>query len=285
LIERLIEPDRENRPESAAELIELLDPFVPSPRERRKLGKRVAELQPEERAIDSYPPSFGEDPTERHEDAGDSEAEKRTSGIVGPGESRERVSWSEGEISPRATSEKAGKRAKILGAFSLAVALLVAAAIAWWSTRDSGEEIEASPIGAEPRAVDEVEARQESPSEEPPGAQPEELERADKEAVVEERMDDDVESASLEAEARPARNPVKRASPAPAVPPASLTVVVYPWGDVWINGKPRGAGPLRNLSLKPGRYRIAAGQGEPVVSQTIRLRSGEERKIKLDVTK
>ena len=64
-----------------------------------------------------------------------------------------------------------------------------------------------------------------------------------------------------------------------------LTVVVYPWGDVWIDGKRRGLAPLRNVSLKPGRHRISAGQGKPTVTQTIRLRPGEERKLKLDVTK
>ena len=67
--------------------------------------------------------------------------------------------------------------------------------------------------------------------------------------------------------------------------PASLTVIVYPWGDVWINGKRRGTAPLKDLSLKPGRYRIAAGQGEPTVTQTIRLRPGQTKKLKLDVTK
>jgi hypothetical protein len=77
----------------------------------------------------------------------------------------------------------------------------------------------------------------------------------------------------------------KRAERPLATAPASLTVVVYPWGDVWINGQRRGSAPLKGLSLKPGRYEIAAGQGEPTVTQTIRLRSGENKKLKLDVTK
>jgi hypothetical protein len=83
----------------------------------------------------------------------------------------------------------------------------------------------------------------------------------------------------------PAASKPRRTAPAVPVAPATLTVVVYPWGDVWINGKRRGAAPLKNISLKPGRYRIGAGQGNPTVTQTIRLRSGETRKLKLDVTK
>ena len=68
---------------------------------------------------------------------------------------------------------------------------------------------------------------------------------------------------------------------------AMLTVIVHPWGNVWINGKARGPAPLKDVSLKPGRYRISAGQGEQTVTQTIRLRSGEEKKVKLklDVAK
>ena len=44
IIDGLIEPQRDNRPDSAAALIELLDPFVPSPRLRRQLGKRPIDM-------------------------------------------------------------------------------------------------------------------------------------------------------------------------------------------------------------------------------------------------
>ena len=50
---------------------------------------------------------------------------------------------------------------------------------------------------------------------------------------------------------------VKATRPAPALPkPARVTVVVFPWGNVWINGKPQGAAPLKDHTLKPGRYQI-----------------------------
>ena len=66
--------------------------------------------------------------------------------------------------------------------------------------------------------------------------------------------------------------------------PARLTVLVSPWGSVWINGKPRGAAPLKNASLKAGRYKISAGQGSPSKTQTIRLRAGQRKTIRFDLT-
>ena len=51
VIESLIEPDRDKRPESAHALSDLLDPFVPSPRFRRELGKMAAALNPEQSPV------------------------------------------------------------------------------------------------------------------------------------------------------------------------------------------------------------------------------------------
>jgi hypothetical protein len=66
--------------------------------------------------------------------------------------------------------------------------------------------------------------------------------------------------------------------------PARLTVLVSPWGSVWINGKPRGAAPLKNASLKPGRYKVSAGQGSPAETRTVRLRAGQRQTIRFDLT-
>ena len=93
--------------------------------------------------------------------------------------------------------------------------------------------------------------------------------------------------APREPDARVASKPRRSSRPSrpAALLPASLTVVVYPWGDVWINGKGRGSSPLKDVSLKPGSYEISAGQGEQSVTRTVRLRSGEQKKLRLDVTK
>ncbi len=67
-------------------------------------------------------------------------------------------------------------------------------------------------------------------------------------------------------------------------PPARLTVLVHPWGSVWINGKPRGSAPLKNASLKPGRYKISAGQDRPSQTRTVRLREGQRKTIRFNLT-
>jgi hypothetical protein len=70
-----------------------------------------------------------------------------------------------------------------------------------------------------------------------------------------------------------------------ALRPARLTVVVFPWGNVWIDGKPRGQAPLKNDVLKPGRYEVSVGQERPVKTQTVRLRPGQRKTLDFDLTK
>lgn len=82
--------------------------------------------------------------------------------------------------------------------------------------------------------------------------------------------------------------PASEAAP-PVIPkpsaPARLTVLVSPWGNVWINGRARGAAPLKSSPLKPGRYKVSAGQGQPSKTQTVRLRAGQRRTIRFDLSK
>ena len=303
LIDRLIEPDRDKRPEDAAALIELLDPFVPSPRVRRQLGKRVAELRPEEDPTSGFPPAFGEQDTAQHDDLDAKEREKRTSGIVGAGEGQKHIEpWAEGAVPEAAPVEEEPSRSsrKMLAASVLGIVLLVAGGVAWWSSQDGGDAV--SPASMETEAA-------------PPVAVTSAIESQKGEAAVGDVADSataaggtataerpkpsspeglvDTDASSRDVAAKVERSEVrakpksKRAAPAVAVPPAMLTVIVHPWGNVWINGKARGPAPLKDVSLKPGRYRISAGQGEQTVTQTIRLRSGEEKKVKLklDVAK
>jgi hypothetical protein len=67
-------------------------------------------------------------------------------------------------------------------------------------------------------------------------------------------------------------------------PPARLTVLVYPWGSVWVNGKARGSAPLKSESLKPGRYKISAGRDGPSQTRTVSLQQGERKTIRFDLT-
>jgi serine/threonine-protein kinase len=74
--------------------------------------------------------------------------------------------------------------------------------------------------------------------------------------------------------------------PEPALPkPARLTVIVFPWGEIWINGKLQGQAPLKDHALKAGRYQISAGQGTPVQTQTVRLRPGQRQNLSFDLTR
>ncbi|MHC4996854.1 MAG: hypothetical protein ACYTGQ_17590 [Planctomycetota bacterium] len=79
---------------------------------------------------------------------------------------------------------------------------------------------------------------------------------------------------------------VKATRPAPTLQkPARVTVVVFPWGDVWITGKPQGAAPVKDHTLKPGRHQIGAGQGTPTETKTVRLGPGQRKTISFDLTK
>jgi hypothetical protein len=62
-------------------------------------------------------------------------------------------------------------------------------------------------------------------------------------------------------------------------------VVVFPWGEVWINGEAKGSAPLKNQSLKPGRYKVTAGQGTAAKTRVVRLAPGEEKTLRFDLTK
>jgi hypothetical protein len=179
------------------------------------------------------------------------------------------------------------RRPRTLIALLLTALVLAGGMLAWRATRDARLESRPAPSEVEPEravAVDEpqapVEAEEQKPDERP--AEPEDSNTVTESATA--LIGDRQPSADEPHDARDKPTPKPRAQPV-AQAPASLTVIVYPWGDVWINGKPRGASPLKNLSLKPGRYRIAAGQGEPTVTRTIRLQPGQEKKLKLDVTK
>jgi len=59
---------------------------------------------------------------------------------------------------------------------------------------------------------------------------------------------------------------------------AELYVVVYPFGDVWVDDKPAGQAPVA-LHLSPGSHEIAVGEGRVQERQTVRLRPGESKHL------
>ena len=82
LVEQLIEPDRSKRPESARELSELLDPFVPSPGRRRELGDMARRIHPERSAPVSQPSDVAHDPTVRRSEVKPTGPSESASGVI-----------------------------------------------------------------------------------------------------------------------------------------------------------------------------------------------------------
>ena len=59
---------------------------------------------------------------------------------------------------------------------------------------------------------------------------------------------------------------------------AELRVVVYPYGDVWVDAKYAGQSPL-SLRLPPGKHEIAVGEGRARERRIVRLHAGESESI------
>ena len=71
-------------------------------------------------------------------------------------------------------------------------------------------------------------------------------------------------------------------SAASALPPASVTLAISPWGEVFVDGRRQGVSPpLRELSLAPGKHTILiVNETFKPYSQTIELAPGSSFKIK-----
>jgi serine/threonine protein kinase len=244
VIERLIESDIDARPQSATELIDLLEEFVPAPRTQRNLGKLVAKVRPEgaadDEALGDAQTEFGQRPAGEHDD--------QASGIVGAGETEkvarraeaetqnegEQVAWmSEGHSVPPATvaaggeaeanapavtdpARRQGSRVVLLVSLLLVIGGVVAGGVSFWV-------------------------------------------------------------ASLSDEAATTQAPA-------AIVAATLTVTAQPWGYVWIDGDPQGRAPIKDLKLEPGTYRVSAGGPTPTMTRTVELRAGQREIIEFDLS-
>lgn len=245
VIEQLLEPDRNARPESASALLELLDPYVPSPRERRELGKVVSVLRASAPPLEPQAPVSGSAPTEAS-----GEPNREGSGVA-PTSSKP-AGVAPVAAAPEPVAPTKSRRSWLAGVLLIAIA----AGIGLWVNRaeDPGESV-TSPVVDEraPLAVPE-------PSPTP--------------------------ATETAAAAEPPAEPAVAAEPiAPSPKPGRLSVAVFPWGDVWIDGKLRGRAPVRNVALPPGRHKVSAGQGEPWKTQVVRLKAGQRRDIQFDLSK
>jgi len=269
----LLEPDRNKRPASATALLDRLDPFVPPPRIRRELGTMVSEFRAEEGARTSEPPSNGEKIADLQPERADSSGD--------PGRRAGALASTSNALPTRASARRSPRNRKVL-AWAFLASVLIAGAFALWPVGAGDSAHQPSDLAG----ANTVESRTPprtlaapGPSNQPSGGgvASQTVARDDSASQRDTRGDDDVPYAgAAEIDQETA---VRRAAP------ARLNVVVFPWGQVWINGKPRGSAPLKNLSLDAGRYKISAGQGAPSRTRTVRLRAGERKTVQFDLTK
>jgi len=263
IIENLIQTDLERRPQTAVELIEALDEFTSSRRTRRELGETVAQTP---RPIESLVPDVSSGVGESQADAPSLETPREATGV---GQTKGPVPEAEAPTVPAAKaglaaskgaaalpSETRSRRRGWMMAGGLVLA--IGAVVTFGVLRPAPEE-------EAPAASNGVSVESEGAATTEPADAPEPVEATPP-------------SESSIADAEPKAPP---ATPAPA----RLTVFVFPWGSVWINGKLEGEAPVRNRSLKPGRYQISAGKGSPSKTRTIRLRAGQRRTVEFDLTK
>jgi len=246
VVERLLEPDRERRPQTATELIELLDELAPPARTRRKLGELVIETP----AAAHPRESTGIQRSGGAPVAALAEAPTTPVRAI----ERSEAPSSSDRMSRRQLTKRAGW------------ALLAAGGVA-------GVVMTLWPEDAPPRETVEVPTTTAVSEAEPstdigePSAEP----VPEPELVAEQAKTSEGPTAEPQ-------------EPAPS-PRAHLTVVVFPFGDVWINGVKKGTAPLKNQPLKPGVYKVSVGQGSPSRSRTVRLRPGERESLIFDLTK
>jgi serine/threonine-protein kinase len=252
LIESLLEVDRDKRPKDAAAVVELLDPLLPGSKARRELGAMAAEARNERLSSRTTP--IPSDPSD-------------TSGV--------------GLSSANAAAASEPRQSRRTGLWILAIVLAV---IATWAVVTSGPEPPAKTLPdaqLAPVADEVVESLDKTASATgkdrgKPTPEPENSDAGDQTDRVGTTGADDVTTAPGSA--------ADSKTQERAVAPARLKVHVFPWGDVWINGRRRGAAPLERVVLKPGRYRVSAGQGKPSQTKRVVLKEGERKTLEFDLT-
>ena len=354
VIERLIDPDKEQRPATAAALIEALDEFAPSPRVRQNLGRLVRQLAEEAKQTrakkgsgrvsaktDILPDAdtFGAPPVAPTEPS--SGVEPSASDAIGrnelpavpaapappvseplnlvrpPREAGLRVGAAgaraesldeslttlrDEKRSAREERDGARPRRKLwlaLAGSILGLGLAASAAVMFWPSGETSAppKQEASQPEREP-AVKEAPIAPQKEREPEPKAPTESEKASEKPAARPLRAEPEPQpepTPSARAKTRPAdqaKEPTKRAKPKPAQPkpepqskrPARLTISVFPWGNIWINGQPWGPAPLKGESMPPGTYKISVGQAGPSKTRVVRLKAGQRKTVDFDLT-
>ena len=268
VVERLLLPNADERPQTAAEVTELLDELTPTGRTRRALGQLVARA-----------PRAGE-PLGRAESSSVGKSGRvLDGGRLAEGEEAPTPTLSRPERDPSIPMRSSSRIPMIFVAAASALVVLGGIAVSSWSERAShgtGPAVESASETPEPPANEAVYTPKPEAISPIQAAPPVETTAAAS-------SPGEPPAASTKAAPRdPRTSGAKVSAAAPA--PGSLTVIAIPWGKVWIDGRPAGASPLKDHTLKPGRYQVSAGQEGPSKTQTVRLRPGQKKTLRFDLT-
>lgn len=271
VIEQLLEPDRDDRPKSASALLDMLDPFVPSPRERRELGKAAGALRTSHISVPAPNLASGNALTELRD-----ESSREGSGVASTGSSSDRAESTPRSTESRAEPQTEGRRPSRWFWWVGALALIIASGVGVWIDRAQDARVPAAAPASKERSAP---AAEPTPAPMPaPVAESPTTPTSDA-ATAAQPSDDPPEPNSAPTE--PAAGPAEPVAQPPT--PGRLSVAVFPWGDVWIDGKHRGRAPVRNVTLPPGRHKVSVGQGKPTKTRVVRLKEGQRRTVKFDL--
>ena len=271
VIERLIDPNPERRPQNAAEVLESLDLLAPPPSVRRKLGEVVAEMRPSDpREAQEISSSLRRDPAAGSQPSSETTGVERSAGV---GAARPTTAGSRASTSP--DRAKAGLSRRQMGWLLAAVGaglggVAVGASRFWMpetGERGGGSEQDVT----------------QDPSDTTGPATPVDTAPAPEETTrtPSAELPDPAALSQPEGRSETEDEPVAAAN---APKPARLTVIVFPWGNVWVDGKPWGRSPVKDKKLPPGRYRIEVGQNKTAKTEIIRLKPGQRKTLRFDLT-
>ena len=323
VVDALLEPNRDDRPDSASTLIELLDPFASSALHRRVLGQLAVDSRDAaDRAAVEISAVVADGATEPGigppiEDTGvkpaGSAAAVEAAGAAepvtdrnAPGPEPTALSTNDSESWRTSAPElplRGASRRKLTAAMAALVAVVGATAIGatLWrfdegatprsdpEARETTESRRATegPVADPPDTASSAEPQGEPPSARTPAAAEPPSRQADIQLAPEPPAKPKAQPSQAKAAPAEKVTPPPPTKTKPAVArrePAKLSIVVFPWGNVWVNGERLGAAPIRNKTMKPGRYTIGVGENGPSKSRTVRLKPGDRRTVRFDLT-
>lgn len=250
VIERLLTVDLDARIASAAEVLDMLSPITPPATARLRLAELLRQITPEIDDSPAQPGSFA-----RTEALPAAPAAERRASLEAPTRTVPLAQESPKSIEPSTAPSSARRLSRPLGALLFASALAVTVLVGWMQTFDaSGSTMEEAPalLATAPSEVDE-DAGTEDAGTEDAG-----------------RSTDTFVDAGMDAGVLPTRAEMAR-----------LTIVAVPFGRIWIDGRPVGAGRVTR-TVAPGRHVIGVGRGaREAMTEAVVLDPGERRSISL----